>query len=148
MTAKTDTKPTEITLDRDIAAPIEAVWALWTDPNRVTEWFGLRGSEPISAGWDVREGGQWHLESRFGDGQVMRIEGIFRVVEPGERLVKSWWSVALDGSRGNETEVEIRFEPAPQGCRVTVTHRGIRHTPELFEAGWGYTLDVVSRQFS
>ncbi|MEM0943841.1 MAG: SRPBCC domain-containing protein [Pseudomonadota bacterium] len=148
MTPMTDTKPTEITLSREIAAPVSRVWALWTDPARVTQWFGLKGSEALSAGWDVRPGGAWHLESRLDGGQRMRIEGIFTAVEPGKRLVKSWWSVGPDGARGNETEVEIRFEPGPAGCRVTVIHRGIRHTPELFEAGWSHTLDVVSCQLS
>ena len=45
-----------------------------------------------------------------------------RAWEPPARLVFSWRLATF--APGQETEVEVRFEPAPAGTRVTVIHRG------------------------
>jgi uncharacterized protein YndB with AHSA1/START domain len=55
------------------------------------------------------------------EGDVFEI-GRVRVWEPGRRLVFEWRgrNFAPDES----TEVELRFEPAGEGTRVTLEHRG------------------------
>lgn len=48
--------------------------------------------------------------------------GEVRVWEPGRRLVFAWRGVGF--APGEETEVEVRFERAAAGTRVTLEHRG------------------------
>lgn len=50
------------------------------------------------------------------------VTGRVRVWEPPRRLVLTWW--ATNFAPGEETEVEVTFEPRPSGTNVTVTHRG------------------------
>jgi uncharacterized protein YndB with AHSA1/START domain len=48
--------------------------------------------------------------------------GRIRVWEPPRRLLFDWR--AANFAPGERTEVEVLFEPAPSGTRVTVTHSG------------------------
>lgn len=48
--------------------------------------------------------------------------GTISVWEPGARLVLSFRALAFEP--GATTEVEVRFEPAAGGTRVTLEHRG------------------------
>jgi uncharacterized protein YndB with AHSA1/START domain len=61
------------------------------------------------------------------------------VWEPGKRLVFTW---RQDDWKPDEfTEVEVRFEPAGTGTRVTVEHRGWDRVPSAgpgLSAGYGH----------
>jgi uncharacterized protein YndB with AHSA1/START domain len=65
--------------------------------------------------------------------------------EPGKRLVFTWRQDDWDPSES--TEVEVRFEPAGSGTRVTVEHGGWDHVPsagpgmsEGYGQGWAELL--------
>ena len=140
---ETMTKPTDVTLIREIKAPVERVFSLWTDEKAVMSWFGLDGFVNRDCSIDARPGGAWHVESTTPDGRNVRMEGTFLDIQPPSRIVQNWCHVSDDGTRGNVTEVEITFEPSETGTRLTVNHRKIKDTPELFEAGWTHSLAKV-----
>jgi uncharacterized protein YndB with AHSA1/START domain len=70
------------------------------------------------------------------------------VWEPGERLVFTW----RQGGWGAEesTDVEVRFEPAAGGTRVTVNHGGwdrvASASPEGYGQGWGELLGFFAER--
>jgi uncharacterized protein YndB with AHSA1/START domain len=82
----------------------------------------------------TRHGGQLVLEPRVG-GALLEIGpdgetgAIARVTawEPGRRVVLAWLGVDL--APAPATQVEITFESAPRGTRVTVEHRGWDRLP-------------------
>ncbi|MEM7238048.1 MAG: SRPBCC domain-containing protein, partial [Pseudomonadota bacterium] len=82
----TITKPTEVTLTREIHAPIERVFALWTDREAVMSWFGMDGFVNRDCTIDARPGGVWHVDSRTPDGQDFRMEGTFLAIDPPARI--------------------------------------------------------------
>jgi uncharacterized protein YndB with AHSA1/START domain len=131
---------TAVTLTREIAASPERVFAVWTDPAQIMRWFGMEGVTNREAVFEARPGGAWHVASEAPDGSAMRMEGVVKEIEPARRLLQSWAYVGPDGTRMNETEVEVTFAPSATGCLVTVQHRKILHTPDLFEKGWGFSL--------
>jgi uncharacterized protein YndB with AHSA1/START domain len=61
-----------------------------------------------------------------------------RVLEwkPAERLVFEWRARSFEP--GLVTEVEVRFEPAPRGTRVTLEHRGWDRVPVDHASRHGY----------
>jgi uncharacterized protein YndB with AHSA1/START domain len=68
------------------------------------------------------------------------------VWEPGERLVFTWRQD--DWGPAETTKVEVRFEPAGAGTRVTVEHSGWERVPsagpgtsEGYGHGWAELLD-------
>lgn len=86
------------------------------------------------------------------------VVGRVRVWEPPERLVFSWRLANF--APGEETEVEVRFDAAPAGTRVTVTHRGWDGLPAghparhgqvaqafvLFRGGWWADMLAAARR--
>jgi uncharacterized protein YndB with AHSA1/START domain len=79
----------EITIRRVFDAPRELVWKAWTEPDRLAEWWGPRGSRtPLDqVTMDVRPGGSFHVTSVSEDGSEMSVAGVYREVVEPERLV-------------------------------------------------------------
>jgi uncharacterized protein YndB with AHSA1/START domain len=79
----------EITIRRVFEAPRELVWKAWTEPERLAEWWGPRGSRtPLDqVTMDVRPGGTFHVTSVSEDGSEMSVAGVYREVVEPERLV-------------------------------------------------------------
>ncbi len=72
-------------IEREFDAPREHVWNAWTDPEKLAHWYGP-GVETVIHKLDVRPGGLWLCEMRWGGNpNYQRIE-FKEVVEP-ERLV-------------------------------------------------------------
>ncbi len=139
----TETDGTEITVTREIAASPERLYALWLDPAALTRWFGMPGYENLEAAVEARVGAPWHVTSRAPEGHTVTMKGEITALEPGRRILQAWRAVGPDGVEGNETEAEVLFEPVAGGTRVTVHHRRIRHTPEMFQHGWTHSLAQV-----
>jgi len=133
----------EISVSREIAAPPERVYALWLDPARMPDWFGIDGIENHGARIDARVGGEWHFDAS-GEKGPFSLRGRYLALEPGRRILMTWQHVAGDGTGGNETEAEVLIEPIPGGCRVTVHHRLIRFTPDAFRDGWSQSLARIA----
>src|SRR4051812_24264156 len=71
----TITTPTEreIRIERVFAAPRDRVFAVYTDPALIPEWWGPRGTTTIVDVMDVRAGGSWRFVGRESDGTEARL---------------------------------------------------------------------------
>lgn len=74
---------TQLTIRRTLAAPLPAVWALWTRPSEVARWCR---AVPGSVRLDLRPGGAWQATVSRPRGPVA-LCGVFLDVVPLERLV-------------------------------------------------------------
>lgn len=52
----------EIVLGRVIDAPRAVVYAAWTDPHQIQEWFGPEGMDIETREIDIRPGGVWRFD--------------------------------------------------------------------------------------
>jgi len=68
-------------------APREKLWRCFTEPERMKEWFGPKGSTVVASNMDLRVGGTYHGALRAGDGPVMWAKFVYREVEAPQRLV-------------------------------------------------------------
>lgn len=57
----TDVERLEVTLERDLGAPVEAVWRSWTTASELEAWWGPCGWTTTVRSLDVRPGGLWHF---------------------------------------------------------------------------------------
>ena len=72
-------------LDRVFDAPPELVWRTWTEAEFLSRWYGPN-VETVIHRLEVKPGGLWLLEMRWGDkGHYQRIE--YTEVDPPQRLV-------------------------------------------------------------
>jgi uncharacterized protein YndB with AHSA1/START domain len=121
------TTPTdrEIRIERVLDAPRERVFAVWTDPQLIPEWWGPRGTTTVVDRMDVRPGGSWRFVIRHADGRENGFRGTYREVEPPERIVLTFEWEGLPGHVSVETAV---FEELGERTKVIAT--SLFHTPE------------------
>jgi uncharacterized protein YndB with AHSA1/START domain len=121
------TTPTdrEIHIEREFDAPREQVFAVYTDPSLIPEWWGPRGTTAIVDRMDVRRGGSWRFVFREPDGSETGFRGTYREVTPPERIVQTFeW----EGMPGHVSVETATFEDLGDRTRVTTTSQF--HTPE------------------
>lgn len=72
-------------LERTFNGPKELVWRAWTDPDLLHRWYGP-GVETIIHEFDLRPGGVWLNEMKWGDNS-MYSKMAFQEVQEGEKMV-------------------------------------------------------------
>ena len=89
MTVAHDTRKRETTvrLTRVLDAPRERVFAAWTQPRQLEQWFGPQGFTLHSCETDPRPGGVFRLCLRSPQGRDYWVRGEYREVVAPERLV-------------------------------------------------------------
>ena len=112
------TKPTdlEFRVERVFDHPIERVWAAYTDPELIPQWWG---DQTRVDHMDVRVGGTWRFISKAGEGQEFATVGEFLEVTPPTRLVQTF---GMEGPFGAATQT-IEFEPVGRETRLRLTSR-------------------------
>ena len=108
-----------LTLHRVIDAPVEAVYAAWTEPEMLRRWLAPGDATVVRAVAEPEVGGTFLVEMRGIDGRRWLTRGLYREVVPRRRLVHTWrW----EGSE-IETLVTVEFESeAADRTRLTLTH--------------------------
>ncbi len=66
----TDKQP-EFFISRLFDAPRERVWASWTEPKLMAQWWGPKGYKVKVANMDLRPGGTYHYCMQTPDGKDM-----------------------------------------------------------------------------
>ena len=123
----TVTTPTEreIRIEREFNAPRDRVFAVYTDPKLIPEWWGPRGTTTIVDQMDVRPGGSWRFVMRNPDGSETGFRGTYREVTPPERIVQTFEWEGMPGHVSVETATLQDL-----GDRTRVTTVSIFHTTE------------------
>jgi hypothetical protein len=106
--------------------------AAWWRPNAE---FRFTPRSPGALSFEGGEGGRF-IET-LPNGKVFEV-GDIRVWRPGEKLVFGWRCAWFED--GQDTEVEVRFEPVGDETRVTVEHRGWDGVPQGNIARHGFPI--------
>lgn len=132
---RTDDRSIYLTLHRIIAAPVERVYAAWTDPALLRQWLAPGEATVARAIAEVEVGGTFLVEMHGSEGKTWLTRGRYREVVPNRRLVHTWrW----EGS-DVESLVTVEFEPEPDGStRLTLTHSRFSEAEarDEHERGW------------
>jgi uncharacterized protein YndB with AHSA1/START domain len=115
----------EILSERVFEAPRERVFALYTDPQLIPQWWGPRGLTGTVDEMDVRPGGRWRFVLRDPDGEEIGFKGVYREVTAPERIVQTFEWEGMPGHVIVETAV---FEDL--GGRTKVSTTSLFHTAE------------------
>ena len=84
MTTRTTDK-TSLEIKRLIKAPRDLVYAAWTDPARLKEWFGPENVQTRSFIADPRVGGKYRWDLINDEGEEMTVYGEYRELMPERR---------------------------------------------------------------
>ena len=124
-----------LTLHRTVKAPVETVYAAWTDPELLRRWFAPGDADVARVVAEVAVGGEFLIEMRGMDGEKWIVRGVYQEVVPNRHLVHTW---CWEGS-DVESLVTVEFEPGSAGTtRLTVTHSrfALAETRDSHKLGW------------
>jgi uncharacterized protein YndB with AHSA1/START domain len=131
-----------LTLKRRINAPPERVYAAWTDPQKLIQWFGPASVKPgtLRAEIDLRQGGRYRI-SFDTDKEYFEVGGIYREVVPNVRLVFSW---AWHSTPERESQVTVSLKPEGSGTLLTLQHEQFADEAarDSHERGW---IELVAK---
>jgi uncharacterized protein YndB with AHSA1/START domain len=115
----------EIVAERVFDAPRDQVWAAYTDPELISEWWGPHGTTTRVDRMEVEAGGAWRFVIRNSDGSETGFRGTYREVTPPERIVQTFeW----EGMPGHVSVDTATFEDL--GDQTKVVSHSIFHTAE------------------
>jgi uncharacterized protein YndB with AHSA1/START domain len=152
----TDTKHVQI--ERTFDAPIDLIWAMWTEPEHFANWYGPMGAKIPKADMDVRVGGRRHIAMEMDTPRglmQMYLVGEYREVHPKTRLV---YTEAMADADGNpmtaeqmgmpagahmETSIVVELVDLGERTKMTMIHIGV---PADSPGGQGWTMAIDKLQ--
>jgi uncharacterized protein YndB with AHSA1/START domain len=139
---------TSLEIRRNFAQPVAAVYAAWSDPEQISRWMGPSDAfGPTEVTIDVRVGGRYRFVMHAPDGELHRVGGVFREVEPNRKLVYTW---AWESTPERESLVTVEFRPAGEGTELRVTHQRFADADarDRHQQGWIGCLGRLERYLS
>jgi uncharacterized protein YndB with AHSA1/START domain len=103
----------EIITTRIFDAPRELVFAAWTDPKHVAEWWGPQGFTNTIYEMDVRPGGVWRFVMHGPDGVDYQNEIVFVEIVKPQRLV-------YDHVSGPKFHMTVTFDEQDGKTKLTM----------------------------
>jgi len=138
------TRPS-LTIKRRLNAPPEKVYAAWTNPQKMTRWFGPANARigSVQADIDARIGGRFRI-SFSTDDEYYEAGGVYREVVPNQKLVFSW---AWHSTPERESQVTISLKPDGDGTLLTLHHEQFFDSAarDGHERGWTGMLDNLEK---
>ncbi len=147
----------DLVLERTIPVPPERVWAAWTQPELLMQWFTPAPWKTVDADLDVRPGGRCVTTMESPDGERYPNAGCYLLVDRDRLLV--FTSVMTEGFRpvapSNGADdlaftARIEIESSPDGgshYRAIAMHADQdtcrQHAEMGFADGWGAALDQL-----
>ena len=146
-------KPTfaerELTITRVFDEPRALVFAVWTDPKHLAQWWGPQSFTNPVCEFDARVGGAFRIHMRSPDGAVYPMKGEVRELVAPERLV--FTSIALDGDGNHIIEGLTTVTFTEEGGKTKMTlHARATAVAEVavaylqgMEAGWMQSIEKL-----
>jgi uncharacterized protein YndB with AHSA1/START domain len=148
----------DLALERIVDVSPELVWAAWTTPEHVKQWFTPAPWKTVDCEIDLRPGGIFRTVMRSPEGEEFPNLGCYLEIIPNEKLV---WTNALEpGYRPSKSlsmntsdtfsfTAIISLEPHEKGAKYAalVIHADEesckKHKDMGFYDGWGKALDQL-----
>jgi uncharacterized protein YndB with AHSA1/START domain len=151
---------TDLLLEREIDVPVDKVWAAWTTPELLVQWFTPAPWSTASVDIDLKPGGRFNSVMRSPEGELFPNQGCLLEIVPGRKLV--FTSSLTEGFRPAKVTITpghdcadllmtavVMMEAAGGGTRYIAwaLHPDAtsqkRHADMGFEQGWGAALDQL-----
>jgi uncharacterized protein YndB with AHSA1/START domain len=137
----------ELVLEKVVDATRERVFAAWSRPEQVTQWFAPKPYKLIIHSMDFRTGGRFSMAMRAPDGTEHPFSGAYGEIVVPEKLV---WSGEFSSAAPDLITTEVNFAAQGQQTQVRARQTFQVVTPEIEFAvkgakqGWTMTLDQLA----
>jgi uncharacterized protein YndB with AHSA1/START domain len=140
--------PHSVTVVRTIAASREALYAAWTEPDRMRRWFAT----VVDA--DVRVGGRYRIELHEDDGSVNGFTGEYLELSRPERIAFTFThhSQKPEDRISDETVTVTFREAGPGRTELTLVNSwiGPEFEPSAYDelrGGWEEWINRLEKMF-
>lgn len=128
-------------IEREIDAPLAAVWRAWADPAALPLWWGPEGFSCRTHRIDLRAGGEWLFDMIGPDGKVWPNHHRIRRHEPMRRIDYA----LLAGEDGpHHADAAVRFQDLGGRSRVTLSMTFADQAGH--DAARGFGAEALGRQ--
>jgi uncharacterized protein YndB with AHSA1/START domain len=135
----------ELKTVKEFNHPAEKVYAAWTEPEQLKQWWQPMNAKLTQVKNDLNVGGEIEYQFSTEGEEGFNVTGTYSEVVPNERLVYSWvWQL-----RQNEKEdyqLSVDFASTESGCRLEVRQENFRMQEQLepHREGWEQGLSSLA----
>jgi uncharacterized protein YndB with AHSA1/START domain len=138
---------TSLEITRFINAPQDRVYAAWTDPVQLKEWWGPESVRTRKITADVRVGGLYRWDLINQDGEEMTVHGEYRELVPDKKVVFTWRWDDDEAWEGRTSIVTVEFSDRDGGTEVRLTHVQLpsEASRDRHNEGWSSVIDRLEK---
>ena len=132
-----------VTVQREIAAPVEDLFDAWLDAQSLGSWLKPGGIRETRAETDPRVGGEFRIVMVDDDSSMLHT-GTYREIDRPRRLVFTWSSPA---TQFRDSLVTVTFQPSPNSTVVEIHQVGLpdEDAQASHDAGWSDALRELAQ---
>jgi uncharacterized protein YndB with AHSA1/START domain len=149
MTTKASEK-LSLEIKRFINAPRDRVYAAWTDPAQLRQWFGPEKVQTRNLIADARVGGKFRWDLTNSEGEKMTCLGEYRELQPDKKIVFAWQWDDDEDWENHISVVTVELSDRDDGTELRLTHEQLpnEQSRDGHTGGWNSALDKLEKFFS
>jgi uncharacterized protein YndB with AHSA1/START domain len=130
---------------RLIKAPRDRVYAAWTDPAQLQQWFGPENVQTRDLIAEVRVGGKFRWDLTNAEGEEMTCRGEYRELQPDNKIVFTWQWDEDDAWEHHTSVVTVELSDRDGGTELRLTHEQLpnEESRDGHTKGWTSALDKL-----
>jgi glutathione S-transferase len=140
----------KLEIRRVIKAPRDRVYAAWTDPAQLKQWFGPENVQTRGLVADARVGGEFRWDLVNSEGEEMTMRGEFRELQPGKKVVFTWQWEDDEVWEDHISVVTVELSDRDGGTELRLIHEQLpnEQSRDGHNGGWNSALDKLEKFFS
>ena len=137
-------------IKRFINAPCDRVYAAWTDPAQLRQWFGPEKVQTNELIADVRVGGEFRWDLTDPEGEKRTMRGEFRELQPGKKIVFTWQWEDDEDWENCISIVTVELSDRDGGTELRLIHEQLPNADSRdgHNGGWNSALDKLEKFIS
>jgi len=134
-------------IKRLIKAPRDRVYAAWTDPAQLKQWFGPENVQTHDFIAEVRVGGKFRWDLTSSEGERMAVGGEYHELRPGRKIVFTWQWEDDEAWENNVSIVTVELTDRDDGTELRLAHERLPNeaSRDGHTRGWNSALDKLEK---
>jgi uncharacterized protein YndB with AHSA1/START domain len=144
------TQKTSLDIKRFINAPRARVYAAWTDPAQLKEWWGPESVRTRNFVAEARVGGKYRWDLINQEDEEMSVFGEYRELVPEKKIVFTWKWDDDEIWENHESIVTVELSDRDGGTELLLKHEQLpsEESRDRHNDGWNSVLDRLEKFFS
>ena len=137
-------------IKRFINAPRDGVYAAWTDPAQLKQWFGPDKVQTRDLIVDPRVGGKFRWDLTNPEGVKMTCRGEYRELLPGKKIVFTWQWDDDEAWKNVSSVVTVELADRDGGTELHLIHEKLpsEASRDRHNEGWNSVIDRLEKFFN